>query len=182
MTAMTGKSVGGQRDFLSDLSRQGHQGRRREEQTASGPLTSTTSRWRRRPAAPSPTPRSSRASCIDKERVHPRMAKQVKKAKIALLSAALEIKKTEVEAKIQIRDPAPDAALPRRGREHPEGMVDKIKAAGANVVFCQKGIDDLVQHYLAKAGHLRLPPPQGVRHGEDRQGHRRPTSSARSTS
>jgi chaperonin GroEL (HSP60 family) len=88
---------------------------------------------------------------IDKERVHPRMAKQVKGAKIALLSSALEIKKTEVEAKIQIRDPASMQRFLEEEENTLKGYVEKIKSTGANVVFCQKGIDDLVQHYLAKS-------------------------------
>jgi chaperonin GroEL (HSP60 family) len=88
---------------------------------------------------------------IDKERVHPRMAKQVKGAKIALLSSALEIKKTEVEAKIQIRDPASMQRFLEEEENTLKGYVEKIKSTGANVVFCQKGVDDLVQHYLAKS-------------------------------
>jgi chaperonin GroEL (HSP60 family) len=87
---------------------------------------------------------------VDKERVHPRMPKQVKNAKIALLTGSLEIKKTEVEAKIQIRDPA----AMQRFLDEEEGslrrMADMLKEVGATVVFCQKGIDDLVQHYLSK--------------------------------
>ena len=89
---------------------------------------------------------------IDKEKVHPRMPRFVSKAKIAILSSALEIKKTEVEAKIQIRDPASMQRFLDEEEKTLKGMVDKIKSVGANVVFCQKGMDDLVQHYLAKAG------------------------------
>ncbi len=88
---------------------------------------------------------------IDKERVHPRMPKVVKNAKIALLSAALEIKKTEVEAKIQIRDPSAMQRFLDEEENTLKAMVEKIKSTGANVVFCQKGMDDLVMHYLAKA-------------------------------
>jgi chaperonin GroEL (HSP60 family) len=89
---------------------------------------------------------------LDKERVHPRMAKQVINAKIALISVALEIKKTEIEAKIQITDPNQMQRFLDEEEATLKRMVDKIKKAGANVVFCQKGIDDLVQHYLAKQG------------------------------
>jgi len=89
---------------------------------------------------------------IDKERVHPRMPKRVENAKIALLAVPMEIKKTEVEAQISIHDPASMAAFLAEEEGTLKAMVDKVKAAGANVVFCQKGVDDLVQHYMAKQG------------------------------
>lgn len=87
---------------------------------------------------------------IDKEKVHPRMPKSVSNAKIAIVSSAFEIKKTEVEAKIQIRDPASMQAFLDEEENTLKEMVEKVKAIGANVVFCQKGMDDLVQHYMAK--------------------------------
>lgn len=72
--------------------------------------------------------------------------------KIALLNAALEVKKTEVSAEIRIRDPAQMQAFLREKENFLKGFVDAIVRTGANVVLCQKGIDDLAQHYLAKAG------------------------------
>ncbi len=87
---------------------------------------------------------------LDKEKVHPRMPKVVKGAKIALLDAGLEVKKTEISAKIQIDDPSKIHAFLDEEEKQLKDMVEKIKAAGANVVFAQKGIDDLAQHYLAK--------------------------------
>jgi len=93
---------------------------------------------------------------IDKERVHPRMPKWVKKAKIALINSALEIKKTEVDAKIQITDPSQMERFLQEEEKTLKRMVDKLKKSGANAVFCQKGIDDLVQHYLAKDGIYAL--------------------------
>ncbi|MFQ6106038.1 MAG: thermosome subunit beta [Thermoplasmata archaeon] len=93
---------------------------------------------------------------IDKERVHPRMPKWVKNARIALLNSALEIKKTEVDAKIQITDPSQIEKFLKEEEKTLKGMVEKLKRSGANVVFCQKGIDDLVQHYLAKEGIYAL--------------------------
>jgi chaperonin GroEL (HSP60 family) len=89
---------------------------------------------------------------VDKQRVHPRMPKKVEDAKIALLSVALETKKTEIDAKINITDPASMSKFLAEEESNLKGMVDKLKAVGANVVFCQKGVDDLVQHYLAKSG------------------------------
>jgi len=89
---------------------------------------------------------------LDKEPVHPSMPLLVKEPRIALIDAALEIKKTEVEAKIQIRDPNQLKAFLDEEESTLKGMVDAVKSANANVVMCQKGIDDIAQHYLAKAG------------------------------
>ena len=91
---------------------------------------------------------------IDKERVHPNMPKKVDGAKIALINAALEIEKTEVDAKIEITSPDQLKSFLDEEERMLKDIVEKISASGANVVFCQKGIDDLVQHYLAKAGIL----------------------------
>ncbi len=89
---------------------------------------------------------------LDKEPVHPGMPKLVENAKIALIDMALEIKKTEVEAKIQITSPDQVQQFLDEEERTLKAMVDHVKASGANVLVCQKGIDDLAQHYLAKAG------------------------------
>jgi len=89
---------------------------------------------------------------LDKERVHPRMPKFVRDAKIALINRALEVKKTEVNEEIRIRDPSKLQMFLNEEEKSLKTMVDKIKASGANVVLCQKGIDDVAQHYLAKEG------------------------------
>ncbi len=89
---------------------------------------------------------------IDKERLHPSMPKSVTDARIALLNAAVEIEKTEVDAKIQITSPNQLQAFLDQEETALRGMVDNIVASGANVLFVQKGIDDLAQHFLAKAG------------------------------
>ncbi|NOZ59401.1 MAG: thermosome subunit [Euryarchaeota archaeon] len=89
---------------------------------------------------------------IDKERVHPGMPRRVKDAKIALINAPLEIEKTEFDAEIRITDPNQLKAFIDEEERMLKEMVEKIKSSGANVLFCQKGIDDLAQHYLAKEG------------------------------
>src|SRR3989338_4473238 len=89
---------------------------------------------------------------VDKEVVHTGMPKTIKDAKIALLDAALEIEKTEIDAKIEITSPDQMETFLKQEEKMLREMVDKISASGANVVFCQKGIDDLAQHYLAKKG------------------------------
>ncbi len=93
---------------------------------------------------------------IDKERVHPGMPKVVKNAKIALINGALEVKETEIDARINITSPDQLEAFLRKEEELIKKMVDKIKEVGANVVFVQKGIDDLAAHYLAKYGILAV--------------------------
>ncbi|MEM0480966.1 MAG: thermosome subunit beta [Candidatus Aenigmatarchaeota archaeon] len=93
---------------------------------------------------------------IDKEVVHPQMPKVVKNAKIALLDTALEVKETETDAEIRITKPEELKAFLQEEERMIKEMVDKIVKVGANVVFCQKGIDDLAQHYLAKAGILAV--------------------------
>ncbi len=87
---------------------------------------------------------------LDKEPVHTAMPHHVKEPKIALLDSSLEIKKTEVDAKIQIRDPSQLQAFLDQEEATLKGMVNSIVSSTANVVFCQKGVDDLAQHYLAK--------------------------------
>jgi len=93
---------------------------------------------------------------IDKEPVHPAMPRSIKNAKIALLNTALEVKKTEVDAKISIRDPTQLQAFLDEEERMIKSMVEKVQKSGANVLICQKGIDDLAQHYLAKAGILAI--------------------------
>jgi|LSQX01.2.fsa_nt_gb thermosome len=89
---------------------------------------------------------------IDKERVHPAMPRAVKDAKILLLNAAVEFKKTEVDAEISITSPDQLQMFLDEEERMIKGIVDKVVASKANVLFCQKGIDDIAQHYLAKAG------------------------------
>jgi chaperonin GroEL (HSP60 family) len=80
------------------------------------------------------------------------MPKTVKNAKIALINSALEIEKTEVDAKIEITAPDQMKSFLEEEEKMLKEMVEKVKASGANVLFCQKGMDDLVQHYLSKEG------------------------------
>jgi thermosome len=93
---------------------------------------------------------------VDKEVVHPDMPKRVEKARIALIDAPLEVEKPEWTAKINVTSPEQLKQFLDQEATILRSMVEKIKAAGANVVFCQKGIDDLAQYYLAKAGILAV--------------------------
>ena len=93
---------------------------------------------------------------IDKEIAHPGMPKSMANAKIALLDVALEIEKTETDARIEITSPEQMQAFLQQEERTLKEMVEKIKKSGANVVFTQKGIDDVAQHFLAKAGIIAV--------------------------
>jgi archaeal chaperonin len=93
---------------------------------------------------------------LDKEVVHGAMPKRIEEVKIALLNAALEIEKPEMSAEIRISEPQQMHMFLEEENRMLKSMVDKISASGANVLLCQKGIDDLAQHYLAKEGILAV--------------------------
>ncbi len=93
---------------------------------------------------------------LDKEVVHSGMPTKIEKAKIALLNSALEIEKTEMSAEIRITDPTQMQMFLEEENRMLKSMVDKIHEIGANVLICQKGIDDIAQHYLAKQGILSV--------------------------
>ncbi|MCP8316575.1 MAG: TCP-1/cpn60 chaperonin family protein [archaeon] len=97
-----------------------------------------------------------RGLVIDKEVVHAGMPKRIKNAKIALVNAPLEIEKTEFDAKININNPEQIKLFLEEENRMLKTMVDKIADVGANVLICQKGIDDIAQHYLAKAGIMAM--------------------------
>lgn len=93
---------------------------------------------------------------LDKEAVHSGMPKRVENAKIVLIDAALEIEKTEFDAKINIESPEQMDAFLKQEENMIKGMVDKVVSKGANVILCQKGIDDLAQHFLARKNILAV--------------------------
>src|SRR5579863_5190267 len=97
-----------------------------------------------------------RGIILDKEVTHSGMPKRVEKARIALVNSALEIKKTEFDAKINISDPAQIQQFLDEETRMLKDMVDKVSQSGANVLVCQKGIDDIAQHYLSKAAILSV--------------------------
>jgi len=93
---------------------------------------------------------------LDKEVVHSGMPRRIEHAKVALVNTAFEIEKTEFDAKLNINDPSMMKKFIDEETRMLKSMVDKIVAVGANVLVCQKGIDDIAQHYLAKAGVLAV--------------------------
>jgi thermosome len=93
---------------------------------------------------------------LDKDIAHSGMPKRVERAKIALLDCALEIEKTEFDAKINIESPEQMEGFLKQEEDMLRDMVDKIVKAGANVVLCEKGVDDMVQHFLARKGIMAV--------------------------
>src|SRR2546425_2223597 len=150
-TAMSGRSVGTSRDFLAGIAVKAV--RSITEEIAGKPVSDIDNVLvvKKHGGALTDTQLVD-GIILDKERVHPRMPKFVRDAKIALLNRALEIKKTEFSSEIRIHDADKMQQFLSQEEATLKGYVDAIKKAGANVVVCQKGIDDLVQHYLAKEG------------------------------
>ena len=97
-----------------------------------------------------------RGIVVDKEVSHPQMPRQVKNAKIALLNAKLEIEKTEFDAKINISSPDQMKRFLDEEETMLRDMTDRVSKSGANVIFCEKGIDDLALHFLAKKNIMAI--------------------------
>ena len=93
---------------------------------------------------------------LEKEIVHSGMPTKIEKARIALVNAALEVEKTEMSAEIRISDPTQMQQFLEEENKMLKSMVDKVHSIGANVLICQKGIDDIAQHYLSKHGILSV--------------------------
>jgi chaperonin GroEL (HSP60 family) len=110
---------------------------------------------------------------LDKEIVHSGMPKRIEKAKIALLDASIENEKPEMDAKINIESPDQIEAFLNQEEAMLKGMVNKILASGANVVVCQKGIDDMAQHFLARKGVIAIRRAKKIRHGKACKSNRR---------
>ena len=151
-TALTGKSAGAVKEFLADISvRAVLSG---AHQDADGEIVVDLDDIKVQKKQGGSIKDSSLVDGIilDKERVHSGMPRSVTDAKVALINSAIEVKKTEVDAKIQITDPSMLSQFLDEEEQYLKSLVEKIQASGANVVICQKGIDDMAQHYMAKAG------------------------------
>ncbi|MFO7793246.1 MAG: thermosome subunit beta [Candidatus Saliniplasma sp.] len=150
-TAMTGKAIEGNKDDLAEMTVKAV---KQIAQKIDGEYVADIDNIKVEKKAGASVDKSEMINGIilDKERLHDRMPKEVEDAKIALLSSALEIKETEIDAEIEITDPKQLQQFIDEEEESIKKMVNKIKDVGANVVLCQKGIDDLAQHYLAKEG------------------------------
>ncbi len=150
MTAMTGKKAESAREKLADLAVKAV--KQIADKTDGGYIADIDYIGiEKKPGESTDDSQLIQGVIIDKERVHPEMPKRVKNAKIALLDCALEIKKTETDAEIRVTRPEQLRAFLDEEESMLKKMVDQIVATGANVVICQKGVDDIVQHYLTKA-------------------------------
>ncbi len=151
MTAMTGKSVGSEKDTLASIAVEAVSSIAEKSGEKYVADIDNVQVEKKHGGSVSDS-KLIKGIILDKERVHSRMPKSVKNAKIALVDSAIEIKKTEVEAKIQIRDPMQMQKFLDEEENTLRAMVDKVTKSGATVIMCEKGIDDLAQHYLAKKG------------------------------
>ena len=150
VTAMTGKSIGENKDLLAEIAVKAVKSVM-EKRSGKAYIDIDNIKVEKKHGGSVKDTQLIEGIILDKERVHPRMPTSVKKAKIALIDSALEIKKTEVDAKIQITDPGQLQKFLDEEEKTLKKKVDLIKKSGATTIFCQKGMDDLVQHYLAKA-------------------------------
>jgi thermosome len=155
VTAMTGKGAESAKDMLAKTSVQAVR-QVAEEENGKTVVDLDNVKVEKKQGASSQDSELVQGLIIDKERVHAGMPKKVERAKIALLDAAMEVKDTETDAEISITSPDQLQAFVEQEERMLKEMVDAVNAAGANVLFCQKGIDDLAQHYLSKAGILAI--------------------------
>ncbi|MDO8642716.1 MAG: thermosome subunit alpha [Candidatus Woesearchaeota archaeon] len=151
MTAMTGKGAEASKEKLSDLTVQAVM-QVMEKKDGITEVSAENIKIEKKVGGSVEDTELVRGIVLEKERVHPQMPRQVKQAKIALIDSAIEIKTTEIDAKIEITDPNQLQGFLDQEEKMLTNMVNKIAASGATVVFCQKGIDDLAQHFLAKKG------------------------------
>ncbi|XRO74791.1 thermosome subunit alpha [Methanocaldococcus sp. 28A] len=153
MTSITGKGAEKAREQLAEIVVEAVRAVVDEE---TGKVDKDLIKVEKKEGAPIEETKLIKGVVIDKERVNPQMPKRVENAKIALLNCPIEVKETETDAEIRITDPAKLMEFIEQEEKMIKDMVEKIAATGANVVFCQKGIDDLAQHYLAKKGILAV--------------------------
>ncbi len=148
MTAMTGKGAEYAKEKLSDLSVKSV----RLVAEGDGSVDLDNIKIEKRSGGSVEDSELIKGIVIDKEKVHPSMPRLVRNAKIALLDKEIEIKKTEIEANIEITSPDQLQAFLDQEEKMLRDMVEQIANSGANVLVCQKGIDDVAQHFLAKKG------------------------------
>ncbi len=148
MTAMTGKGAESSKELLSDLTVKAIM----QVAEESGEVSVKDIKIEKKVGSGIEDSELIRGIVIEKERVNSSMPKKVKDAKILLLDTAIEVKSTETDSKIQITSPDQMDAFLKQEETMIKRLTDKIIESGATVVFCQKGIDDLAQFYLARAG------------------------------
>ena len=150
ITSMTGKSSEANADFLADLTVNSIKAVAENKDKNKVEVDRSNIKIQKKQGGSIADTEQVSGIIMDKEPVHTDMPRNVKKARVALIDAPLEIKKTEIESKIQINDPSQIQAFLDQEESTIKKMVDTISKSGANVLICQKGIDDLAQHFLAK--------------------------------
>ncbi len=153
LTAMTGKGTEGAKDTLSELAMKAVKYVTHEKNGKTVIKTDDIQIEKKQGSSITKT-ELIKGVVVDKEVVNSAMPRNINSAKIALINSALEVKSTETDAKISITDPGKMQEFSEQETSILKNLADKIKESGANVVFCQKGIDDTVQYYLAKNGIL----------------------------
>ena len=151
-TALTGKSAGAVKEFLADISVRAVLSVAQENADGEIVVDLDDIKVQKKQGGSIKDSSLVDGIILDKERVHSGMPRSVTDAKVALINSAIEVKKTEVDAKIQITDPSMLSQFLDEEEQYLKSLVEKIQASGASVVICQKGIDDMAQHYMAKAG------------------------------
>ncbi|MCD6445382.1 TCP-1/cpn60 chaperonin family protein [Candidatus Bathyarchaeota archaeon] len=155
MTCMASKLVAGQREYLADLAVKAiFQVAKKEDGKYKVDVDDV--KVEKKPGESLTDTKLINGIVLDKEVVHSGMPKRIENAKIVLLDCPLEIEKTEFDAKIHIEKPEEMEAFLKEEETMLKEMVNKLVAAGANVVLCQKGIDDMAQHFLARNGILAV--------------------------
>ena len=151
MTAMTGKSAETAKDYLAQIAVDAVRGVA-EEKTDSFVIDRDMIKLEKSQGGSVEDTELVQGVILDKEKVHGGMPEKVEDAKIAVIDSPIEVKETETDAEISISDPTQMQNFVEQEEEQLKEMVEAIDDAGANVVLCQKGIDDMAQHYLAKRG------------------------------
>ncbi|EGQ43594.1 MAG: thermosome subunit [Candidatus Nanosalina sp. J07AB43] len=151
MTAMTGKSAETARDYLADIAVEAVSSVADESSDRIFVDEDSIKLEKKKGSSVEDTDLV-QGVILDEEKVHSGMPSEVEDARIALIDSAIEVKETSTDAEINISDPAQMQNFVEQEEEQLKDMVDAIDEAGANVVLCQKGIDDIAQHYLAKKG------------------------------
>ncbi|MFH1916951.1 MAG: thermosome subunit alpha [Nanoarchaeota archaeon] len=151
LTAMTGKGAESAKELLADLVMQAVK-RVIAQKEGKAALDRYAVRIEKRSGGRIEDSELIEGLVVDKEKLHPQMPSSMRNAKILLLDFPLEVKSTEIDAKIQITDPLKLQQFLDMEENMLKKMVRKVVDAGANVLFCQKGIDDMAEHFLAKAG------------------------------
>ncbi|MBN1763552.1 MAG: TCP-1/cpn60 chaperonin family protein [Methanomicrobia archaeon] len=155
-TAITGKSAEASRDFLADIAIKAVKAVTEETTTGKKVVDVDNINVEKKVGGRMGETELVQGMALDKEIVHPGMPRKIKNAKIALINASLEVKKTETSAEVKIRSADQLKSFLAEEEQMMRRLAERIKESGANVVICQKGIDDLVQHYLAKDGIMAV--------------------------